>query len=214
MSYFCIKFTFLYQNLPFLYQNCLWQSATALNPLIFFLDSPYRTTISQAVIKLQEEGKLIKIKNTWWKKEDGCSSQDTGEAGGGDAAELGIGNVGGVFLVLGIGLSCAFLIGILEFLWSVRKLAVETKVTQTQALKSELSFALNFSISNKPVPPSEPEVEPEEEEEVIGMITFEPPATKSYLRQQSDNFSQKIKAMSVTNMNKIGKMFNKKSDKE
>lgn len=162
------------------------------------------------MIKLQEEGKLIKIKNTWWKKEDGCSSIDSGEQGGGDAAELGIGNVGGVFLVLGIGLGCAFVIGILEFLWNTRKIAVETKVTQKEALKNELKFALNFWITNKPVNASEPEPV-EDEGDIIG-LDYE--GAKPYSRQQSETISHKIKAISMTNLNKIEKFFNKKNDKE
>lgn len=38
-------------------------------------------------------------------------------------------NVGGVFLVLAIGCSCAIFIGILEFLWNVRKVAIDQKVS-------------------------------------------------------------------------------------
>lgn len=44
------------------------------------------------------------------------------------AAELGIDNVGGVFVVLGFGCFFAFFIGIAEFLWNVRQVAVEEKV--------------------------------------------------------------------------------------
>jgi hypothetical protein len=45
-----------------------------------------------------------------------------------DDAELGFDNVGGVFLVLGIGVFCAYIIVIFEFLWNVRSVAVEEKV--------------------------------------------------------------------------------------
>lgn len=106
-------------------------------------------------------------------------------------------------------MGCAFILGILEFLWNIRKIAVETKVTQMEALKSELSFALNFWITNKPVAPSE--AEPEEGEEDIDL---DYDAQKSYLRQQSDTLSHKIKAISMTNLNKIEKFFNKKSEKD
>lgn len=44
------------------------------------------------------------------------------------AAELGIGNVGGVFVVLALGCSCASVVGIVEFLWNVKDLAIEEKV--------------------------------------------------------------------------------------
>lgn len=35
-----------------------------------FLDSPYRTLISQTVLKMQEEGKLHRLKTKWWKEKD------------------------------------------------------------------------------------------------------------------------------------------------
>jgi ABC-type amino acid transport substrate-binding protein len=38
-----------------------------LKYFFFILDSPYRTLISGAVLKLQEDGKLQKLKNKWWK---------------------------------------------------------------------------------------------------------------------------------------------------
>jgi len=34
-------------------------------------DSPYRTAISGAVLRLQEEGKLSILKQNWWKRKDG-----------------------------------------------------------------------------------------------------------------------------------------------
>lgn len=37
-------------------------------------------------------------------------------------------NVGGVFLVLGFGLLFALIVAIIEFLWNVKKVAVEEKV--------------------------------------------------------------------------------------
>lgn len=54
------------------------------------------------------------------------------EEGGGDddssGGELGVENVGGVFVVLGIGCGVATGIGIFEFLWNVREVAIEQKV--------------------------------------------------------------------------------------
>lgn len=35
--------------------------------LFHYVDSPYRTAISGAVLKLQEEGKLSMLKEKWWK---------------------------------------------------------------------------------------------------------------------------------------------------
>lgn len=54
------------------------------------------------------------------------------EEGGGDddssGGELGVENVGGVFVVLGIGCGVAAGMGIFEFLWHVREVAIEQKV--------------------------------------------------------------------------------------
>jgi glutamate receptor, ionotropic, invertebrate len=38
------------------------------------IDSPYRTAVSGAVLKLQEEGKLSLLKNKWWKEMHGGGS--------------------------------------------------------------------------------------------------------------------------------------------
>lgn len=62
-----------------------------------------------------------------------CKSETTSSSD--SAAELGIDNVGGVFVVLGSGCFMALIIGVLEFLWNVRKVAVDERV----------SFHLNFS---------------------------------------------------------------------
>ncbi|XP_055588380.1 glutamate receptor ionotropic, kainate 2-like [Uranotaenia lowii] len=117
------------------------------------VNSPYRTAISGAVLKMQEEGKLHQLKQRWWKEMHGggrCDEAATTSSAD-SAAELGIDNVGGVFVVLASGCFCAFVLGILEFLWNVRKVAVEEKVTPWEALKAELKFAVNFSITSKPV---------------------------------------------------------------
>lgn len=41
---------------------------------VLFVDSPYRTAISGAVLKLQEEGKLHILKTRWWKEKRGGGS--------------------------------------------------------------------------------------------------------------------------------------------
>lgn len=78
---------------------------------------------------------------------------------------------------------------------------------QLEILKSELKFAANFWITDKPVSPSEPEPE-EDEEEIVSE------KSKGYSRQQSETISNKIKTISMTNLNKIGNIFNRKSEKQ
>lgn len=65
-----------------------------------------------------------------------CCFQE--ESVGGDAAssaELGIDNVGGVFVVLGSGCGAAFLIAVIEFLWNVKEVAVDEKVIIVEVSK-------------------------------------------------------------------------------
>ena len=38
---------------------------------LFYLGSPYRTPISSAILKLQENGGLHGLKRKWWKEERG-----------------------------------------------------------------------------------------------------------------------------------------------
>ena len=56
--------------------------------------------------------------------------EDEAEGGSDDAAELGIANVGGVFVVLGFGCLFALVVAALEFLWNVKKVAIYEKVRQ------------------------------------------------------------------------------------
>lgn len=53
---------------------------------------------------------------------------DENTHGDSDTPELGMDNVGGVFLVLGAGLVVAIFVGILEFLWNVRAVSIDSKV--------------------------------------------------------------------------------------
>nr|CAD7577193.1 unnamed protein product [Timema californicum] len=115
------------------------------------INSPYRSLVSGAVLKLSENGVLGELKNKWWKKNGGGKCDVSGEAEGGANNELTMANVGGMFVVLVVGCCAAFLVAILEFLWNCRKIAVERKITPCEAMVSELKFALNFTETTKPV---------------------------------------------------------------
>jgi hypothetical protein len=41
------------------------------NRLFFFQDSPYRTLISESVLRLQESGFMRELKDKWWKVQGG-----------------------------------------------------------------------------------------------------------------------------------------------
>ncbi|XP_034827944.1 glutamate receptor ionotropic, kainate 2-like [Maniola hyperantus] len=114
--------------------------------------SSYRTAVDNAVLKLAESGKLVELKNRWWKvpPEEACVTEEASDEGA-SAGELGVDNVGGVFVVLGIGCGMAAAMGGLEFLWHVRDVAVEQKMTPSEAFWAELTFALSFWETEKPV---------------------------------------------------------------
>lgn len=81
-------------------------------------DSPYRTPLSQAILKLQESGALLTLKERWWKqKKGGGKCIDDPKKSSGSVTPLKIDNVGGVFVVLLGGLSFSLLVVILEFVW-------------------------------------------------------------------------------------------------
>ncbi|XP_063982434.1 glutamate receptor ionotropic, kainate 1 isoform X2 [Diachasmimorpha longicaudata] len=93
-------------------------------------NSPYRTAISSAILKLQEEGKLHILKTRWWKeKRGGGKCREDNQKGGSTANELGLANVGGVFVVLMGGMGIACVIAVCEFVWKSRKVAVEERCT-------------------------------------------------------------------------------------
>ncbi|XP_076549026.1 kainate-type ionotropic glutamate receptor subunit 1D isoform X4 [Osmia lignaria lignaria] len=91
-------------------------------------NSPYRTAISGAILKLQEEGKLHLLKTRWWKeKRGGGSCRDDTSKSSSTANELGLANVGGVFVVLMGGMGIACVIAVCEFVWKSRKVAIEER---------------------------------------------------------------------------------------
>ncbi|CAH2047171.1 unnamed protein product, partial [Iphiclides podalirius] len=159
------KYAFLMESTAIEYQlerHCdLMQVGSTLDSKGYGIAMPffssYRTAVDNAVLKLAESGKLVELKNRWWKvpKEKACVEEEAGEEGA-SAEELGVDNVGGVFVVLGIGCGMAAAMGAFEFLWHVREVAIEQKMTQTDAFWAELTFALSFWETEKPVVHSRP----------------------------------------------------------
>lgn len=78
-------------------------------------------------MKLGEKGTLQSLKKRWWVEMGGglCKKDDTESTNSG---ELGMANVGGVFLVLMLGCGASLIIAIFEFLWNIREVAVREKV--------------------------------------------------------------------------------------
>ena len=58
----------------------------------------YKSLLDSAILKLQEDGQLHKMRVKWWKQKRGGGACVAAEGGGG-VAELGLPNVAGVFIV-------------------------------------------------------------------------------------------------------------------
>ncbi|KAF2904859.1 hypothetical protein ILUMI_01330 [Ignelater luminosus] len=115
------------------------------------IDAPYRGEINEAILQFQESGYLQTLKDKWWKEfNEGASTCEEEESGPSDGS-LTLANVGGVFLVLGIGVLISFLISLVEFLWNVRNISVEEHISYWEALAIELKFAVNFWVTKKAV---------------------------------------------------------------
>lgn len=102
-------------------------------------NSPYRTMISTAILHLQGTGELQQLKTKWWKEKGGglCDDQDDEPE---NANELGIPHVLGVFIVLLLGCAFSIFIGIIQFVWNTRKVAIEEKISVWEALVKEAKF--------------------------------------------------------------------------
>merc|ERR1712223_473735 len=76
--------------------------------------SSLRGPISNAIIKLNEEGYISDLKDQWWKKEGTCAEEESNTSG---VSALNLINVGGIFLVLLIGLIFGCILAVLEKYW-------------------------------------------------------------------------------------------------
>ncbi|KAG0715855.1 Glutamate receptor ionotropic, kainate 2 [Chionoecetes opilio] len=78
-------------------------------------------------------------------------SSVTASAKTGGAAELGLANVGGVFVVLIGGMGVAAFMAICEFMWNARDLATDESASFCDELSSEVRFIMKCSGNTKPV---------------------------------------------------------------
>ncbi|XP_064550382.1 glutamate receptor ionotropic, kainate 2 isoform X2 [Drosophila montana] len=111
---------------------------------------PYRDVLSQAILELQEQGVLTKMKTKWWKEKrgGGACSDAGGEAG---AVALEISNLGGVYLVLGVGAAFGVFVSLLEMLLGVKERSNENKVNFKDELLDEFRFIIQCSGNTKAV---------------------------------------------------------------
>uniref|UniRef100_A0A8C5IDF4 Glutamate ionotropic receptor AMPA type subunit 1 n=1 Tax=Junco hyemalis TaxID=40217 RepID=A0A8C5IDF4_JUNHY len=102
--------------------------------------SALRNPVNLAVLKLNEQGLLDKLKNKWWYDKGECGS------GGGDSKDktsaLSLSNVAGVFYILIGGLGLAMLVALIEFCYKSRSESKRMKVQNhsTSSNRNTLNF--------------------------------------------------------------------------
>ncbi|XP_035290170.1 glutamate receptor 1-like isoform X1 [Anguilla rostrata] len=101
--------------------------------------SALRNPVNLAVLKLNEQGLLDKLKNKWWYDKGECGS------GGGDSKDktsaLSLSNVAGVFYILIGGLGLAMLVALVEFCYKSR--------TESMRMKQIINEAMTSSTLNR-----------------------------------------------------------------
>uniref|UniRef100_A0A4D5R939 Glutamate receptor ionotropic, kainate 2 n=1 Tax=Scolopendra viridis TaxID=118503 RepID=A0A4D5R939_SCOVI len=114
--------------------------------------SAWRIKMNRAVLKLQEDGTLLKLQQKWWERPpDEGKCDDDVQKSQMDEQKLGVENVGGVFVLLMAGMGLACIVGIIEFLWNTQKMSIEENNTFKEQLKKELMFIVNCNNTTKPV---------------------------------------------------------------
>uniref|UniRef100_A0A2K6TCM1 Glutamate receptor n=1 Tax=Saimiri boliviensis boliviensis TaxID=39432 RepID=A0A2K6TCM1_SAIBB len=106
--------------------------------------SSLRNAVNLAVLKLNEQGLLDKLKNKWWYDKGECGS------GGGDSKDktsaLSLSNVAGVFYILVGGLGLAMLVALIEFCYKSRAEAKRMKLTFSEAIRNKARLSITGSV--------------------------------------------------------------------
>ncbi|XP_063826734.1 glutamate receptor ionotropic, kainate 2-like [Ostrinia nubilalis] len=114
-------------------------------------NSPFRSHINRAILRLKELTLIDEIKTRWWNERDGAmkcpEANDTDEVEG----SLGMENLMGAFLVLIVGMVFCLFVTALEFLNEVRNIVVREQVSHKEVIIKELKWSLNFFQLQKPV---------------------------------------------------------------
>lgn len=80
------------------------------------------------MLQLQENTVLTSLKERWWKQKRGGGKCAESNSGSGQANELGLKHVGGVFVLLLTGLAVALIIGFVEFYYKSSRTVAEERV--------------------------------------------------------------------------------------
>ncbi|XP_063712348.1 glutamate receptor ionotropic, kainate 2-like isoform X1 [Symsagittifera roscoffensis] len=113
-------------------------------------NSPYTPLISKAILQMQDEGVLVKLKKRWWEDESKCVKRESG-SGADDASSLKLDSIGGIFYVLIFGTVLGCIIAVLEFIWKSKKNASREEISLGKQMLNELAFAFRCRDSSSTV---------------------------------------------------------------
>uniref|UniRef100_A0A4W6DAX7 Glutamate receptor n=1 Tax=Lates calcarifer TaxID=8187 RepID=A0A4W6DAX7_LATCA len=94
--------------------------------------SPLRNPVNLAVLKLNEQAVLDKLKNKWWYDKGECGHKDSGRKD--KTSALSLSNVAGVFYILIGGLGLAMLVALVEFCYKSRIESRRMKVSPVRSI--------------------------------------------------------------------------------
>ncbi|XP_045930235.1 glutamate receptor 2-like [Micropterus dolomieu] len=107
--------------------------------------SPLRVPVNLAVLKLNEQGTLDKMKNKWWYDKGECGFKDSTNKE--KTSALSLSNVAGVFYILVGGLGLAMMVALVEFCYKSRAEAKKMKMKFTDAMRSKARLSITGSTS-------------------------------------------------------------------
>ena len=81
---------------------------------------PIREEISNAILLLQEKGKIYQLYDKWWKQIGGANCENAKKSDQ-DGAAMTFSNVRGIFLVLFIGILISCFVSVVEYIWTIKK---------------------------------------------------------------------------------------------
>ncbi|KAJ8944595.1 hypothetical protein NQ318_006009 [Aromia moschata] len=105
-------------------------------------ESPYRSKLSTAILKLQSSQVMKNLSENGGKKEE---EEGNGTTEAGEAEPLGLKNVEGCFLVTIYGTILAATLVIVEYLIYMCKISSKAKIPFQDAFKQELKFYSDFN---------------------------------------------------------------------
>ena len=100
-------------------------------------NSPHTSEVNQAILQLQENGVLHRLKTKWWKQKGARNCQALRNMPKG-ASPLTLHNLLGAFLVLILGLAAISCVAAMEFLWGYRKILSNQNADKVCHLKNEV----------------------------------------------------------------------------